>query len=96
MAVSGGRVSRHRCTVSEELQRCNRRFFGTPHPADEVMIAVNVSADGQVVDVRAAASTLHDPEVEHCVEEPFRAMRFPPPNDGKEASFSYPVLFFPP
>jgi hypothetical protein len=81
---------------SDELQRCNQRFFGKPHVAGEVIASVSVAPDGRVDAVELSGSTFGDPAIDECVARVFWEMQFRPTEDGKSASFRYPVWFAPP
>jgi len=59
----------------------------------KVTLRFMVSGDGKTNDVLVIASDLGNYEVEHCLVELGRAVKFPAPNGNKPTSFEYPVEF---
>ena len=65
-----------------------RKFAG-----GKVMLRFQVSGDGTPQDVLVIENDLGNYEVERCVVEVARRVKFPPPDGKKATTFEYPVEF---
>lgn len=73
-----------------------RELLKKPDLRGKLVVQFVIGADGQVSGVKIKSSTLNDAEVEACVADRFRKMRFPQPSGGGIVTVNYPLLFSPP
>ncbi len=63
-----------------------------PYAYGDIQVLITLGADGSVAEARPRYSTTGDPELDACVLERVRHLRFPPPSrDG--LTLSYPFIF---
>lgn len=72
-----------------------RALLARPELAGKIVIAFVIGADGRVYAASLAESTMGAPDVEGCIVERFRALRFPPTGGGGQVKVRYPFVFAP-
>jgi TonB family protein len=82
-------LSAHRA----ETDACYAR--ASAHGVGKVEIRVELDADGKVTTARVVMSTLEEPEVESCLVDALRGMRFPAVQNGSVAQLLVPFKFAP-
>jgi TonB family protein len=79
-----------------ETRYCYEKAFrGSSEVAGRMDLAFVVSPEGRVARAEVVASSLKNPAVEDCVIGRLRGWAFPRPEDGKEVSVTWPVVFKP-
>jgi TonB family protein len=78
------------------VRGCYRRAGrAQKYAGGNVTLRFAVAGDGQPTDVVVIATELGNYEVERCLVEVARAVKFPPPEGKKGTTFEYPVEFRP-
>lgn len=78
----------------EEVRDCyDRAGRARRYVAGKVMLRFLVNGDGRPQDVLVVSTDLGNYDVERCVVDLGRRVKFPPPNGHKATTFEYPVEF---
>ena len=72
-----------------------QRLASSPKLAGRVAVKFIISGTGQVQMAAVAETTVEDPEMESCVVEAVKRIRFPRPNGGGIVIVTYPFEFKP-
>jgi TonB family protein len=78
----------------EEVRDCyGRAGRAQKYAAGKVMLRFIVSGEGKPQDVLVIATDLGNYDVERCLVDVGRRVKFPPPSGNKATTFEYPVEF---
>lgn len=94
--LSRGTIQRYIRAQSNRVRGCyEHRLQGSPSLEGRVTVRFLIEQDGLVQGAHVARSTIQDADVEQCVVETIRSIRFPALSERALSLVSYPFFFRP-